>query len=239
MNNQFDELTKNLARPVSPGRPLKQFCVGLAGMTLACFALANQAEAADPPYATRKQAETMQQQQPIIANGVFPLTQEAADAGLDAIEFIAAAVRGYNSIHVTGNVRPLWRARLAYWYPQLPAVTQRWYANAPQMLASMRAQWPLLDPWSRAAWLNQWTMELPSMLSMVEPVLAQAQAVEMQQSQRPQIEHWQAKATQPTLTDSQAVNQLNSNMRSADRLGSFNTSMTTSTINLMNAMSGR
>src|SRR5258708_33188587 len=126
MNNQFDGLTRNPARPVSPRRPLKQFCLGLAGVTLACFALANTAEAAESvPNSTRKTGETMQQH--IIANGVYPLTQEAADAALDAIEFIAAAVRGYDSIHVTGVVRPIWRAHLAYWYPQLPAVTQQWY----------------------------------------------------------------------------------------------------------------
>ena len=106
----------------------------------------------------------------ILAQGQFPLTQEAADAALDAIDFIAAAVRGYDAIDVTNIVRPIWRAHLAYWYPQLPPVTQQWYANAPQMLASIRAQWPLLDPSQRGAILQQWTMELPQMLWMVDPV---------------------------------------------------------------------
>lgn len=239
MNNQFDEITKDVARPVSPRQSLKQFCLGLAGMTLACFALANKAEADDsqPRTATTKQGDAMQQV--IIAKGVFPLTQEAADAALDAIEFIAAAVRGYDSIHVTGTFRSLWRSHLAYCYPQLPAVTQQWYANAPQMLASMRTQWPLLDPWRRAATLQQWTMELPYMLSMVEPVLAQAQAVEMQQVQRSQTEHWQVKATSPTLTDTEAINNLNSNMQNATQMQNFSTLQTANTLNLMNAMSGR
>lgn len=234
MNNQFDELTRNL----SPGRPLRQFCLAFASMTLACFALANKAEAADSPRnTTTNQGETMQQV--IIARGAFPLTQEAADAALDSIEFIAAAVRGYDSIHVTGTVRSLWRSQLAYWYPQLPAMTQRWYANAPQMLASMRAQWPLLDPYRRAATLQQMSMDLPYMLAMVEPVLARAQAVEMQQVQRPQIEPWQAKAAAPpALTDTQAINELNRNMRSANQMQNFNTQMTFSTLNLMSAMSG-
>ena len=45
MNNKFDELTKNLAQSVSRRMALKKFGVGLAGMVLACFGLANKAEA--------------------------------------------------------------------------------------------------------------------------------------------------------------------------------------------------
>ena len=47
MNNQFDELTKGLAQSVTRRAALKKFGVGLAGMALACFGLANKAEA-DP-----------------------------------------------------------------------------------------------------------------------------------------------------------------------------------------------
>ena len=46
MNNKFDELTKSLAQSVTRRAALKQFGVGLAGMALACFGLANKAEAA-------------------------------------------------------------------------------------------------------------------------------------------------------------------------------------------------
>ena len=46
MNHQFDELTKGLAQSVTRRAALKQFGVGLAGMALACFGLANKAEAA-------------------------------------------------------------------------------------------------------------------------------------------------------------------------------------------------
>src|SRR5690242_5266832 len=45
MNNQFDELTKRLAQSVTRRAALKKFGVGLAGMALACFGLANSAEA--------------------------------------------------------------------------------------------------------------------------------------------------------------------------------------------------
>lgn len=182
--------------------------------------------------------------QPIIlAQGAFPLTQEAADAALDAIDFIAAAVRGYDAIDVTNLVRPIWRMHLAYWYPQLPPVTQQWYANAPQILTSIRAQWPLLDWWQRGAISQQWAMVLPQMLWMVDPVLAEAQAAEMEQAHRTQLEALRESAARgrPVTAndDAQAIAELNRGMQQAVNLQNFSTSMTANTLNLMNAMSGR
>src|SRR5213079_2156143 len=46
MNNKFDELTKQMAQSVTRRAALKKFGVGLAGMALACFGLANIAQAA-------------------------------------------------------------------------------------------------------------------------------------------------------------------------------------------------
>src|SRR4029453_3130397 len=51
----------------------------------------------------------------ILSYGPPPLTVEAADAGLDMIDFIAAAVRGVDLIDVTDLVRPRWRTQPAYW----------------------------------------------------------------------------------------------------------------------------
>jgi len=45
MNNKFDELTKQMAQSVTRRQAFKKFGVGLAGMALACFGLANRAEA--------------------------------------------------------------------------------------------------------------------------------------------------------------------------------------------------
>jgi hypothetical protein len=45
MNNKFDELTKQMAQSVTRRAALKTFGVGLAGMALACFGLANKADA--------------------------------------------------------------------------------------------------------------------------------------------------------------------------------------------------
>jgi hypothetical protein len=47
MNNKFDELTKQMAQSVKRRAALKKFGVGLAGMALACFGLADKAQA-DP-----------------------------------------------------------------------------------------------------------------------------------------------------------------------------------------------
>ena len=54
VNNKFDELAKSLAQSVSRRAALKKFGVGLAGMALACFGLANKAEA-DPGCGKYKQ----------------------------------------------------------------------------------------------------------------------------------------------------------------------------------------
>ena len=45
MNNRFDELTKSMARSLTRRAAFKKFGIGLAGMALACFGLANKAEA--------------------------------------------------------------------------------------------------------------------------------------------------------------------------------------------------
>jgi hypothetical protein len=45
MNNKFDEFTRELAQSATRRHALKKFGLGLAGMALACFGLANKAEA--------------------------------------------------------------------------------------------------------------------------------------------------------------------------------------------------
>ncbi len=45
MNNKFDELAKGLAQSVTRRQALKRFGLGLAGMALACFGLANDTQA--------------------------------------------------------------------------------------------------------------------------------------------------------------------------------------------------
>ena len=45
MNNKFDELTKSMAQSVTRRGALKKFGLGMAGLALACFGLANKAGA--------------------------------------------------------------------------------------------------------------------------------------------------------------------------------------------------
>lgn len=49
MNNKFDELAKGLAQSVTRREAFKKFGVGLAGMVLACFGLADKAESRPQP----------------------------------------------------------------------------------------------------------------------------------------------------------------------------------------------
>ncbi len=49
MTKKVDELTKAMAQSVTRRAALKKFGVGLAGMALACFGLANKAEANPKP----------------------------------------------------------------------------------------------------------------------------------------------------------------------------------------------
>jgi hypothetical protein len=51
MKNKFDELTKQMAQSVTRRAALKKFGVGLAGMALACFGLADKAGATPPKRA--------------------------------------------------------------------------------------------------------------------------------------------------------------------------------------------
>ena len=46
MNTKFDELTKQMAQSITRRAAMKKFGIGLAGMALACFGLANKSEAA-------------------------------------------------------------------------------------------------------------------------------------------------------------------------------------------------
>ena len=52
MNNQFDELTRNMAQSVTRRAALKKFGLGLAGMALAGFGLTNRAHAGYLPCKT-------------------------------------------------------------------------------------------------------------------------------------------------------------------------------------------
>jgi hypothetical protein len=54
MKTKFDELTVSLARALTRRAALKKFGIGLAGMALACFGLANKAQAQSTPCQSNK-----------------------------------------------------------------------------------------------------------------------------------------------------------------------------------------
>ena len=67
MNHKFDELTKTLAQSGTRRAALKKFGFGLAGMALACFGLANKAQAgpkSPPPPCLGSQATCCQAASP-------------------------------------------------------------------------------------------------------------------------------------------------------------------------------
>jgi hypothetical protein len=175
----------------------------------------------------------------ILCYGPPPLTVESADAALEMIHFIAAAVRGFDAIDVTNAVRPLWRTHLASCYPHLPIETMYWYVNAPAMLAQITANWPYLDPWTRSALLQQWNIELPNMLWMLEPVLAEAHAAERNESTRARMAamRQEASSARPANAASPAdpITELNRLAQRRAQLGNFSTTMTGMTIGLMNS----
>jgi hypothetical protein len=178
--------------------------------------------------------------QHILCYGPPALTVESADAALEMIHFIAAAVRGFDAIDVTNAVRPLWRTHLASCYPHLPIETRYWYVNAPAMLAQITANWPCLDPWTRGALLQQWNMELPNMLWILEPVLAEAHAVERNESIRARMAAMRQEASNArpanAVSQADAITALERLRQQGAQLSGFNARMTGLTIGLMNSM---
>ncbi len=169
------------------------------------------------------------------------LTVEAADAALDMIDMIAATVRGVDLIDVTNTVRPLWRQHLAASYSYLPPITRNWYATAPQVLTGLRIQWPMLAPWQQQQLVQQWAFELPQMMAMLDPVLAQAQAIDAQVSVQAHIQDWRntAAQAQPTGGYASARQNYEQQQNVAQSLADHSVRMTNLTNTLMQAMSGR
>lgn len=182
-------------------------------------------------------------QSDILGVGPPPLTEEAADAAIDSIDFIATVVHGYKVVDVTKVVRQLWRAYVAAWYPSLSWTDRVWFANAPEMLYAIQTQWPLLDPLQRGIQVQQWAMMLPQMLAMIEPVLNHAQSLKLQPRRRGYLNEWrqQLAKAQPSgsYTQAEAINELNRRGQQTASLTKFSTTMANSTINLMRTMSRR
>ena len=169
----------------------------------------------------------------ILAEGPPPLTEDAADAALDAIDFIAAAVRGIDTIDVTPTMRTLWRQHIANCFAYLPPWNRAWFTNAPLLMVMFRTQWPYLHPAQQTMLRQSWMAELPAMLQMLEPVLQQS-GEQLNPAIQPDL---QAMRTQvdPELA---ATEQLFNHSMVSTMLETGSTSMTNATIGLMHAMGG-
>lgn len=110
----------------------------------------------------------------LLADGPPPLNSAAADAALDVIDFMAAQVRGVDTIDVTPAVREAWRAHLAAYYPMLAPVDRFWFANAPFTLAAIQTGWAQLNEVQQNMYRQAWAMSLPAMMQLVDPVLQAA-----------------------------------------------------------------
>ena len=176
----------------------------------------------------------------LLAPGPPPLTEDAADAALDAMDFIAATIRGIHSIDVTPTMRALWRKHIAFWYPYLPPWTRGWYANAPFLMTMLRTQWPLLPPAQQAPILEGWAAALPEMLQMLDPVLRQTND-QLNQAVLPDVQAMRDRATQQKQAEADpelsAVKEASEHSVHSETLRVGSIMMTNATIDLMKAMS--
>jgi hypothetical protein len=107
----------------------------------------------------------------IIAPGPPPLTDEAADRSLDLIDFMAAVVRGVDTIDVTPELRDRWRLHLVANYRRLSPTQRAWYATADTAFAALATSWSSLPDERRNTNRTNWSLTLPSVLQFAEPVL--------------------------------------------------------------------
>lgn len=106
-----------------------------------------------------------------IAPGEPPLTAEAADASLDLFDFMAAAVRGQDSIDVTPAARQAWRERLVALYPSMAPEEQSFFGHAPLAIAALRANWDGLSEVQQASYRSAWEPTLPGLAKLAATAL--------------------------------------------------------------------
>src|SRR5690606_2255237 len=87
------------------------------------------------------------------------LTRHAADASLEAMHFMAAAVAGVSPARAapTKAQSDQWAAALAADYAAMPAETKQELASAPVAWAALRLSWDALPDGARAELVKQWS----------------------------------------------------------------------------------
>jgi hypothetical protein len=177
----------------------------------------------------------------LLSAGPPPLTQIAADSALELIDFMAAVVRGVDTIDVTPQVRDAWRAYLAENYPMLGPPDRYWFATAHITLATIQGSWSQMPPEQQAVYRQAWANALPGMLQFVTPALQAGAAAAAVPSGMiaAHIEQQQAPAA-PALSASDAAQlELQRQRTTTGMLTGMSTMMANNTITMMHAMSGR
>ena len=107
----------------------------------------------------------------VLHPGPPPLTEDAVQAAIDVIDFMAAEVRGVDLIDVTPQVRRLWQQHVVAHYPQTGPDGRQFLASGDQMLAAIRANWPRMSEPQRQFFRQQWGQQLSGFLQFLQPVL--------------------------------------------------------------------
>jgi hypothetical protein len=84
MNNKFDELTKGIAQSVTRRAALKKFGLGLAGVALACFGLANKAGASTAGSGCKPTGNKCQNDKSCCSGYCIPPLTKGSHAGVCA-----------------------------------------------------------------------------------------------------------------------------------------------------------
>ena len=124
-------------------------------------------------------------QDTMLSQGPPPLYASAADASIDLIDLIAAAVRGVDVIDVTPQVRANWQSYLATYYTSLQPQDRQWFANAPTTLGNIHTYWGQVSDQERQMTVQMWANYLPALLQFADPVLHEAQAQQGQYAAQP------------------------------------------------------
>jgi hypothetical protein len=107
----------------------------------------------------------------VIAVGPPTLTRRAADCALDFIAFEASVIKGVKGMDIDESFRDKWRAYLTLNYSSLAPIDRAWFANAPDTMAAVHANWPQLSWLARAQVRQQWAASMAPMLQFMAPLV--------------------------------------------------------------------
>ncbi len=118
--------------------------------------------------------EVLPVQDTLLSEGPPPLYASAADASIDLIDFLAAAVRGVDLIDVTPAVRASWQSYLATFYMSMQIEDRNWFVDAPRALAEITSVWAQASDLDRRTIGQELAPFTWQLLQFADPVLSRA-----------------------------------------------------------------